>query len=268
MTGISVTLVDRGRVRADVGYVQSGYTMADAKTPNPSHEIGDFVVWSAVVETADGTYLFDTGCPPDADTYWPEPLYDAFEPYDAADRSLSIDLGRNGYAIDDMDAVVMSHLHLDHVGELDRFEGADVPVYVHRAELPFAYFSAKTSEGSIAYLAEDFDGEYDWQIVHGDSHTIVPGFELLHLPGHTPGLLGARIDLDGGDRTLLIAGDEAYVDANYTDGVPLGPGLLWSRPDWKASLNRLREIERQTDASVLYGHDLDRFEEIDSAVSS
>lgn len=262
-----VTLVDRGRVRADMGYVLSGYTTGGAAEPNPDHEIGNFVVWAAVIETDSQTVLVDTGPPTNAESYWPDPLYDAFEAYDAADRSLQSDLDAVGYAIDDIDAVVMTHLHLDHAGELSVFEGTDVPVYVHEDELPFAFTSAHTTEGSIAYLAADFDGGYNWQLVHGETHTLDPAVRLRHLPGHTPGLMGLQVTLPD-EETLLIAGDEAYVEANYTDGVPLGPGLLWDSCAWRRSRERLRELERQTDAMVLYGHDLAVFQSIDAELSS
>ncbi|MFC7070667.1 N-acyl homoserine lactonase family protein [Halobaculum lipolyticum] len=254
----TVTLVDRGRVRADRAYVVDGATMASAADPTPEHERIEFVVWNAVIEAGGRTYLWDTGVPTDAADVWPEPLYGGFEAHDAHEHSLAGDLAAAGYDVGEIDAVVMSHLHLDHAGELDAFAGTGTPVYVHRDELGFAFYSAHTTEGSIAYLASDFSGDYDWRVVKRHRHTLADGFQLLHLPGHTPGLLGARIDTDDG--TLLIAGDECYVDANYAEGVPLGPGLLWSDRDWRESLETLRELERRHDADVLYGHDLERFE--------
>jgi len=259
MADASVTLIDRGRVRADRGYVMDGYTMGSASEPNPDHEMADFVVWAAVIEAGGRTYLFDTGPPTDAAEYWPTPLYEAFEPYDADERTLESDLDDAGYTIDDIDAVVMSHLHVDHAGELDRFEGTETPVYAHAEELEYAFRSAKTMTGSIAYLASDFDGAFNWQLVFEDSYTVAPGFELLHLPGHTPGLLGAQIDT--ADGTVLIAGDEAYVTENYEEGVPLGPGLSWNDEAWRESRRRLRERERKTDADVIFGHDLAAFED-------
>ncbi|QLG62537.1 N-acyl homoserine lactonase family protein [Halorarum salinum] len=255
-----VTLVDRGRVRADAGYVLDGHTMASAAEPNPDHERLEFVVWSAVVEAGGRTYLWDTGPPPNAADYWPDPLYGAFEAYDADGRSLAADLATAGYDLGDVDAVVASHLHLDHAGELDAFAGTGTPVYVHEEELKYAFYSAKTGEGSVAYLADDFDGDLNWSVVRRHRHTLADGFELLHLPGHTPGVLGALVETDAG--TLLVAGDEAYVEANLEDGVPLGPGLLWSEPAWRESRETLLELRRRHDADVLYGHDLDRFEEL------
>jgi glyoxylase-like metal-dependent hydrolase (beta-lactamase superfamily II) len=259
MADATVHLLDRGTVRADAGYVIDGYSMGSAEEPNPDHDFLDFVVWSAVIDHPEGTYLWDTGSHPEAGAgYWPDPLYAAFEHVDADEHDLETDLDRVGYDLGDIDAVVMSHLHLDHAGGLHEFADTDTPIYVHEAELKFAYYSAKTNEGSIAYLASDFDHDLNWSVVHRHTHTLAADFELLHLPGHTPGVLGARIDLPDG--TVLIAGDECYVDANYTEEVPLGPGLLWSDRDWFESLQRLKELQRRTDADVLYGHDRDHFE--------
>ncbi|SFG12760.1 Metallo-beta-lactamase superfamily protein [Halopelagius inordinatus] len=259
MVDASVRLLDRGRVVADAGFVLDGYTMGTAADPNPAHEMREFVVWNAVVDHPEGTFLWDTGSDPRAgEGYWPDPLYAAFEHVDADEHALSDDLAAAGYAVSDIDAVVMSHLHLDHAGGLSAFEGTDVPIYVHEEELKFAYYSAKTDQGSIAYLASDFDRDLNWNVVHRRRHTLAADFELLHLPGHTPGVLGARIDLP--EETVLIAGDECYVDENYTEEIPLGPGLSWSDRDWYESLQTLKEIERRTDADVLYGHDKHRFE--------
>jgi glyoxylase-like metal-dependent hydrolase (beta-lactamase superfamily II) len=259
MVDASVRLLDRGRVRADLGYVVDGYAMGSASNPNPDHEMTEFVVWNAVIDHPEGTFLWDTGSHPEAGHgYWPEYLYQAFEHVDADEHRLEDDLEEAGYSLSDVDGVVMSHLHLDHAGGLAAFAETGVPIYVHEEELKFAYYSAKTSEGSIAYHAPDFDRDLNWSVVHRHRHTLAEDFELLHLPGHTPGLMGARIDLPDG--TVLVAGDECYVDANYAEETPLGPGLLWSEREWFDSLQTLKELERRTGADVLYGHDLDRFE--------
>jgi glyoxylase-like metal-dependent hydrolase (beta-lactamase superfamily II) len=266
MDDVSVHLLDRGRVYADMNYVVNGYAMGTADDPSPDHTIAEFVVWNAVIDHPEATILWDTGSHPDAgDGYWPDPLYAAFKHVDAAEHHLEDDLDAAGYAVDDIDAVVASHLHLDHAGGLYNFAGTDVPVYVHEDEFKFAYYSAKTTEGSIAYLAKDFDRDLNWEVVHRHQRTLFDGIELFHLPGHTPGVMGAQVDL--GDETLLIAGDEAYVDANYADEVPLGPGLLWSERHWFESLHLLKEREQRTGGHVLYGHDLERFRDLAEMLS-
>ncbi|MBX0294668.1 N-acyl homoserine lactonase family protein [Haloarcula nitratireducens] len=260
MDDLTVTFVDRGRVKADRNFVVDGHSVATASNREPTHDYETYVVWNLVIETPELTVLWDTGSHPEAgDGYWPEPLYEAFAHVDAADHPLEADLDDAGYGLDDIDAVVMSHLHLDHAGGLRAFEGTDVPIYVHREELPFAYFSANTDEGSIAYLQRDFDRDLNWRVVHGDSYHLTDGVELLHLPGHTPGLLGALVERP--DAPLLVVGDEAYVEANY-EGRPMATGLLWNNGAWKASLERCRDLQRETDAEILLGHDLDVFERL------
>lgn len=178
---------------------------------------------------------------------------------DADERDTATALDDVGYTTDDIDVVVQSHLHLDHAGGLFHSEGTDVPVYLHRRELEHAYLSAKSPAGGIAYVAADFDRDLNWQVVHGDRQ-LLPGIELLHLPGHSPGLLGAHIERGGTD--LLVAGDEAFLAENYEDGREMGSSLVYDSRAWARSRRKLRDIERRTDATVLYGHDADQFREL------
>jgi glyoxylase-like metal-dependent hydrolase (beta-lactamase superfamily II) len=62
---------------------------------------------------------------------------------------------------------------------------------------------------------------------------------------------------------LLVVGDQAYVAANYEREHPMGLDLLWSRPDWEASLRRCTELGRRHDATVIFGHDPDQFDRFD-----
>jgi glyoxylase-like metal-dependent hydrolase (beta-lactamase superfamily II) len=57
-----------------------------------------------------------------------------------------------GYGLDDIKAIVLSHLHLDHAGGLEFFRGRDVPVYVHGDELKNAFYAVATGEDLGAYL--------------------------------------------------------------------------------------------------------------------
>jgi len=263
MPDIDCTLLDRGRVHADRNFVVDGSAVATASNREPEHAYEEYAVWNLVIDTPEATVLFDTGSHPEAgDGYWPTPLYEAFAHVDAAEHPLDEDLAAAGYALEEIDAVVMSHLHLDHAGGLRHFAGTDTPVYVHREELPFAYFSANTDEGSIAYLGSDFDRELNWQVVHGDRTEPFEGVELVHLPGHTPGLMGALVHAD---EPRLVVGDEAYVTANYEGEQAMATSLLWSNYDWFESLQRAKDLQRRygiADEEVLLGHDLERFETV------
>ncbi|ADJ14373.1 N-acyl homoserine lactonase family protein [Halalkalicoccus jeotgali] len=266
MIDATITPIDRGRVRADKNYMIEGYKLASASDPNPDAEIVETPVYDLVIEHPEATILWDTGSHPEAgDGYWPAYLYDAFEHYDAHDHPLEDDLERAGYSLPEIDAVIQSHLHLDHAGGLHNFAGTDTPIYVHEEELKHAYYSAKTAAGDPAYLARDFDHDLNWQVVHGERETHVEGIEFLHLPGHTPGLMGLRLALPEAG-AVIVAGDQAYVAENYTEGLPLGPTLLWSKRDWYDSLRWLKELERREDATLFFGHDPDSLSRLEGGL--
>lgn len=257
---MEINLLDRGRIYADLNFPLSGAVTAVHSDQSPELAYEEFVVWNLVIDHPEATILWDTGSHPDAgDGYWPTPLYEAFAHPDADERDLATALDDAGYSIGDIDMVVQSHLHLDHAGGLYHFEGTDVPVYVHRRELEHAYLSAKSSAGDLAYVAADFDRDLNWQVVH-EERQLLPGIELLYLPGHSPGLLGAHIEREGTD--LLVAGDEAFMAENYENGAKMGSSLLYDSQAWEQSRRKLLDIERRTDATVLYGHDIDQFQEL------
>jgi glyoxylase-like metal-dependent hydrolase (beta-lactamase superfamily II) len=256
---MELQLLDRGRVHADRNFALDASVAATHSDRDPALQYDEFAVWNLLIEHPQGTILWDTGSHPEAGAgYWPEPLYETFAHVDADERDLATALDEVGYAIDDIDMVVQSHLHVDHAGGLFEFAGTDVPVYVHEREFEYAYRSAKTDTGDIAYLASDFDHDLNWEIVHGDRQ-LVPGIELLHLPGHTPGLLGAHIDR--GSEDFIVAGDLAFVRENYQTGQSMGATLVADSQAWLESRRKVLDLERRTDGKLLFGHDLAQFEE-------
>lgn len=254
MVDATVHVVERGAIRTDFNHVLEGAVMGTADEPNPETRMGDGPVYNLVVEHPEGTILWDTGSHPEADSgHWPAELYAAFEHRGL--RPIEDDLDDAGFDPDDIDYVIQSHLHLDHAGGLYAFEGTDTPVLVHEDELKYAYYGAKTDAGDDAYVAGDFDRDLNWEVVHRDREQRFEGIELLHLPGHTPGLLGVKLDLP--DRTVIVAGDQAYVRANYDEGRPMGGSLLWSKRAWFDSLRLVEDEQRRENAKVICGHDAD-----------
>lgn len=261
MTEITIELIERGHIITDMNHIVEGFAMGTAEEPPHEPVMGEGPVYNLVIDHPEATILWDTGSHPEAgDGHWPAELYLAFEHYDAGEHVLSEDLAAAGYSIEEIDAVIQSHLHLDHAGGLHNFAGTDVPVYVHEQELKHAYYSANTDQGSDAYVAADFDHELNWQVIHRESETHFSGIEFLHLPGHTPGLLGLQVEL--ADETLLVAGDEAYMRTNYDHELPLGAGLLWDKRAWYESLRWLKDRERQHDAVVVCGHEAEDAERL------
>lgn len=261
MTASRVTGVDRGTMQMDKNFALEAHTVATRSDPNPDLEFADVPMYNLVIEHPEGTILWDTGVHPEAgDGHWPAGLFQAYPMDDAAEHTLEADLDRAGYELADIDYVVQSHLHMDHAGGLHNFADRDVPVFVHERELEYAYLSARTREGSAGYVTGDFHHDLDWRVVSLDRESHFDGIEFVHLPGHTPGTMGLRVEL--ADETLVFTSDLVEEEANYAQQRPPGPGLVWNREVWMESLKRVKDELRRTDAEVVFGHDPEQLDAI------
>ena len=261
MVDVTVEYLDCGTIRNDLNYNVFGRVVATESDPEPSPQRGDVPCYSLLIDHPEGLILWDTGSHPEAgEGHWPEELYDHMYHYDADTKTVENAIEEAGYAIDDVDYVVVSHLHMDHTGGLRHFDGTNVPVYVHKEEIKFAYYSAKTPEGNIGYVDVDFDRDLNWQVLHRHRETHFEEFEFVHLPGHTPGLIGGIIEIDGYG-TLVVASDLVNLKRNYEDLELPGTSHLSSLEDWYDSVRMLKEIERRRDVqTVLCGHDPEQYE--------
>jgi glyoxylase-like metal-dependent hydrolase (beta-lactamase superfamily II) len=145
----------------------------------------------------------------------------------------------------------VSHLHCDHTGGLPLLAGAGVPVAVHRDELEFARSRASLADG---YYGPDIDSGVDWRPFTGDLE-LADGVWALETPGHTPGHVSFRVDLEQ-TGTWLFAVDAADLAENLNERVP--PGFSASPEDAAraaASLERLLELASELDARLVPGHD-------------
>ena len=262
MVDADVHVLDRGALKCDYNYMMEGHVLATYDEQNPETDYSEIPVWSLVIDHPEGTILWDTGSHHDAlEGHWPEGLSQAFYPYDAHEHRLDDDLEAAGFGIDDIDYVFQTHLHLDHAGGLEFFDGTDVPVFVHEQEIKFAYYSANTDKGSGAYILDDFDHDLNWEILHADRERHFRDVEFIRFPGHTPGLTGTMIHLDD-HGTVIFTGDQVYMTENIEHEIPLGAPLIWGKTEWFDSLRRIKELQRRHDAEIVVGHDPEQFETI------
>lgn len=142
------------------------------------------------------------------------------DPGEDAERFLA-EAARRGRGIT---AIWLTHAHLDHIAGVSAVHRATgAPIHLHPADRPL--YDGLPEQGRWFGLELDPPPPADVMLHHGQRLAIGPtGFEVRHLPGHSPGhvcFIGAgmvlggdvlfegsigRTDLPGGDLEALLAG--------------------------------------------------------------
>jgi glyoxylase-like metal-dependent hydrolase (beta-lactamase superfamily II) len=194
---------------------------------------------SAVLIRGGGTtVLVDTGLGPEPRAFMP-----------GAGARLLHELVRVGATADEIDLVVHTHLHVDHVGWDGSFPNARYAV----STAEWSYFM---SEGSLAkrpHLRDRVEPLRDTGsvvLVDGELE-LASGVRLVPTPGHTPGHASVFIESEGEE--LVVLGDVVVHELQVAD-----PDLVYvSDEDAKLSaVTRKRVLGRLADegTSVIVSH--------------
>jgi glyoxylase-like metal-dependent hydrolase (beta-lactamase superfamily II) len=210
-------------------------------------------VRSYLVVHPEGTLLWDTGID-DEIAPLPEgkPIVDSVT--FRVPRTLRSQLADVGVAPSEVDFLGLSHLHVDHVGNVGLFPAASV--LLQRAEFEAGY--GPDAKELIEPLAPDSYAALNRdriEIVDGDHDLFGDGTVVLRsLPGHTPGHQGLLVRLpDTGP--ILLAGDIAYSARDYADDAVREGNFDLEKS--RRSIETAKRIERELRATVWLHHDRD-----------
>jgi N-acyl homoserine lactone hydrolase len=216
-----------------------------------------------VIEHPRGLVLIDGGnaaeCATDARAHWGASC-DVYWPTMTPAQACVPAMRTAGFDPADVRYVLQSHLHLDHTGALaavHEFPNADVIATRTEYEYAFApdwfaaggYIQKDFNKPGIPWaLLDETDDGYD---VFGDG-TI----RCWQTPGHAPGHQSFEINLPNSG-TFLLTVDAAYTMDHWNETAL--PGFLASAVDAVRSVKKLHHIARRSDATVVTGHDPDKW---------
>ncbi|OBC11358.1 hypothetical protein A5784_34730 [Mycobacterium sp. 852013-50091_SCH5140682] len=150
------------------------------------------------------------------------------------DQDIRAGLARYGVKPEDIDIVVLTHLHFDHVGNNEIFPNATF--FVQKDELP----QATTPPHFCMFYYPEYVYKVEQirdrlHVIDGDYH-LADGIRLLKIGGHTPGCMVVLVETGSG--VVCLTSDVMYNYVNLELNWPMGS--FWNLPELMAGYDRIR----------------------------
>ena len=215
-----------------------------------------------------GNVLFDTGNNDKLITepnYWPAAAQ-ALKPAMTPDVAIDVQLKKVGVSLDDISYVVVSHLHLDHGGNIARFPKATL--VVQKDEVQNAFWP-KAGTGD-PYVLGDFlqlragttqkviqlEGDLD---IFGDGTVVVKRWVA-----HTPGSQMMTVKLKNSG-LIILTGDNVYFRESLEKNLPPNIVLAYYPTGYYTAYEWIRRQMATQKADYFTAHDPDAFKAMKKA---
>lgn len=209
-----------------------------------------FPVYSVLVEHPEGLIMFDTGYDLDhVNKVLPFEL-----PEQTEEQTVPAQLKKCGFEPEQVDYVVNSHFHFDHVGG-NRFL-TNATTLVSKNELRHAKVPEPFERLGYSDLSFDYP-EVRYEVISGDVQ-IADGVWLYETPGHTAGHYSLLVEMES-DGSMIFAGDAAYTYENLEKEI-IG-GFHLDPTASVESIRRLKRLAKDRDATIYPSHEMEPFVE-------
>jgi N-acyl homoserine lactone hydrolase len=211
------------------------------KKENMSYRCGvsdiiDFPLISYYLEGSAHSILVDTGGTPPDGVHW--------QPYTRTENeSLDKALYNIGVSPEDIDIVILTHLHWDHASNNHLF--ANARFIVQQKE--YDYLTAPEPEVKAGYEPE-LVMRTEYKLVDGDTD-IVPGISVVLAPGHSTGMQCVVVETGAGK--YILGGDLITLFENWEAEPHIPNGVFY---DLNIMVESMEKIDR-INGTVLPGHD-------------
>jgi glyoxylase-like metal-dependent hydrolase (beta-lactamase superfamily II) len=168
-------------------------------------------------------------------------------------------LSRLDVTADSVSKVVITHMHWDHVGNIEGYLQAfpKAKFYVQKREFDFCVKNPVSQRKPIAILFDPLAskvvggmaGSDRLVIVDGD-YNLAPGVDLLLAPGHTLGLQVVRVNTAKGP--AVVGSDCAHVFRGYREDNP--SCFIMDMPAWIQSFDKVKS--KAAIDLIFPGHDI------------
>jgi beta-lactamase domain protein len=262
---MKVFLLNNGYLNTDSNNVVANSTLCTRTNPNVLHTFYRLPIMCVLIIHDGHKILYDTGSNPLAmKGYWPKCLQETYELHQSIEQNLEIQLAYCNVRAEEIDTVILSHMHFDHTGNIHLFKNADF--YVPKKDFMFAQTTVRLSpnpETYCGYSKNDLDVQVKQYHLIENDFEFLPGVDIINLPGHTPGLLGLVVHCEK-DGILIFPMDAVYTNEIY--GPPAkASGLLHNREEYFSSIEKVRYLQKRYNAKVIPAHDWELFKTLKKA---
>lgn len=202
--------------------MQTSIQVIDLNFLNTKESIGSFLI-----PTQKGPVLIESG---------PETTFEA----------LSAGIEKAGYKVEDIHAVLLTHIHFDHAGAAWKFAKNGTKIYVHEIGLPHLANPEKLWNSAAQIYGDDMDRLWgkmesistDLLIAANDGDVIDFGdvqFKVIYTPGHAVHHNAYQLN------DVIFTGDVAGCKIENGPVVPPCPPPDINLTLWKQSIQKLKD---------------------------